>query len=252
MSIQKSAAILLSKKEIRETSCIVALYTEDFGKIKGLIKGARGKQAVFGLYLQEFTEYDIVYYEKKRRTIYTVSECDLKKTFKRLNSDLERRLWGYYILELVDKLTPLEDRNTNIYQLLVETLDLLDSAHFLDKTVMVFQIQFLKLLGLMPQLEYCVNCDKKLAKDTDVNFSVRFSGILCDKCFGADIQSFSISRGTAASMKMLARTPLNSLSRISISKNLRDEIAMLINRFIDYQLGEHLKSSRFIKTVLCN
>lgn len=247
MAIQKTAAILLGKKEIRQTSCIAHFYTKDFGKIRGLIKGARGPRAVFGTYLQEFCDYYIVYYEKKRKNIHTISECDLKETFRHLNDDLERRLWAYYAVELVDKLTALEDKNSNIYWLLLHTLKLFDSERFIDKVVMLFQIKLLQFLGLMPQLEFCVNCDKRPA--SEMHFSIRFGGLLCDKCFGADIQSFFLSKGTAASMRLLAKTPLLSLSRISISKKLREEISQLLGRFIDYQLGEHLKSARFIKSV---
>ncbi len=248
MAIQKTQAVCLSKKEIRETSCIVHFYTQEFGKIKGLIKGVRGPRAVFGTYLQEFADYYIVYYEKKRKDIYTISECDLRETFKRLNDDLERRLWAYYVVELVDKLTALEDKNSDIYWLLLQTLTLLNSERFIDKAVMFFQIKFLKLLGIMPQLESCVNCGKKLSFDT--HFSTRFGGLLCNRCFGADIQSSVISKGAAASMRLLAKTPLLNLSRISISKKLREEISEIFNRFIDYQLGEHLKSARFIKSVV--
>ncbi len=247
MAIQKTQAICLSKKEVRETSCIVHFYTQEFGKIKGLIKGVRGPRAVFGTYLQEFADYHIVYYEKKRKDIYTISECSLRETFKRLNDDLERRLWAYYVVELVDKLTALEDKNSDIYWLLLQALTLLNSERFIDKVVMIFQINFLKLLGLMPQLESCVNCGKKLSSDT--HFSTRIGGLLCDRCFDADIQSSVISKGAAASMRLLAKTPLLNLSRISISKKLREEISELLNRFIDYQLGEHLKSARFLKAV---
>ncbi len=249
MAIQKTPAILLSKKEIRETSCIVHFYTENFGKVKGLIKAVRGPQAVFGVYLHEFAEYDIVYYEKKRKDIYTVSECDLKTVYRQLSVDLTRRLWAYYLVELVDKLTPLEDKNSDLYQLLSGTLRLLDSERFIDKVITIFQLQFLKLLGIMPQLEFCVNCGKKLSDFTGVTFSVKSAGLLCNKCCGCDVQSFATSKGAAASMMALAKTPISNLARISISSKMREEISDLLNKFIDYQLGEHLKSARFIKAI---
>lgn len=246
MAIQKTAAICLSKRDIRETSCIAHFYTQDFGKIKGLIKGVRGPRAVFGIYLQEFADYYIVYYEKKRKDVFTVSECEMRQSFKNLNKVLDRRLWAYYIVELVDKLTPTEDVNSDIYLLLLETLKLLNSERFIDKVIIAFQIKFLHLLGLMPQLERCVNCSGNLSKD--VHFSTRFGGLLCNKCISADVQSFAVSNGAAASVKLLDKTPLLSLSRVSISQELRKEISQLLEKFIDYQLGEHLKSTRFIKT----
>ncbi|MBN1405789.1 MAG: DNA repair protein RecO [Candidatus Omnitrophica bacterium] len=250
MAIQKTQAILLAKKEIRQTSCIVSFYTKDFGKIKGLIKGVRGKQAVFGLYLQEFSVYDIVYYEKKHRDIHTISECDFKQAFRALNSSFERRLWAYYALELTDRLTPLEDKNAKVYELLLDTLNSLNTGQYVDKAIIAFQIKFLEYQGYMPQLESCVNCGGKLPQDA--RFSVRLGGLLCAKCFSADIQSFGATQGAVFSMKKLVQTQFSDMPRISIGEKLRDEIAILLDRFILYQTGEHLKTKRFIQNVIAS
>ena len=41
MSAEKTLAIVLRVVEFSETSCVVTLYTRDFGKIGALAKGAR-------------------------------------------------------------------------------------------------------------------------------------------------------------------------------------------------------------------
>ncbi len=126
---------------------------------------------------------------------------------------------------------------------------LLDTERFIDKVIIVFQIKFLKLLGLMPQLEFCVNCDTKLTGSMSADFSLKSAGLICNRCSDATLQSFAISNGAVASMRVLAKTQPHGLGRISISSRLREEISNLLNRFIDYQLGEHLKSARFIRAV---
>ena len=115
MSIQKSEAILLSKRDVRETSAITLFFTKEFGKIKGLIKGVRGPEAKFGLYLSEFAKYDIVYYEKRKGDAYLTTQCDLKDAYLEIAQDLDKRLNAYYVLELVDKFTAQDEKNTDIY-----------------------------------------------------------------------------------------------------------------------------------------
>ncbi len=41
MSSEKATAIVLRVVEFSETSCVVTLFTEDFGKVGALAKGAR-------------------------------------------------------------------------------------------------------------------------------------------------------------------------------------------------------------------
>ena len=72
MAIQKSEGILLRSQNLRETSIILTFYTRDFGKIKGVIKGARGAATQYGRSAFELFALDeIVFYERKRSEMYT-------------------------------------------------------------------------------------------------------------------------------------------------------------------------------------
>jgi DNA repair protein RecO (recombination protein O) len=247
VAIQKSEAILLSKKDIRETSAICVFYTRDFGKIKGLIKGVRGQEAKFGLYLQEFAKYDIVYYEKKKADTYLVTQCDLKDAYTEIAEDFQRRIKAYFIIELIDKFTPLDDKSAEIYGLLGWILGLLRSRSFIDRPVIIFQIKLLDLCGFLPQLDSCVSCSAKLSKDSC--FSVRLSGLLCDVCRSQDIQALLISKGAIASINMIRQYSIRQLERINITNNITKELSSLLERYISFHLGEHLKTHEFFKNV---
>ena len=65
MAIQKTEAILLRKRDLRETSLILSFFTRDFGKIHGVLKGARGTRARIGVNPLYFSLEEIIFYEKK-------------------------------------------------------------------------------------------------------------------------------------------------------------------------------------------
>lgn len=245
MAIQKSEAILLYKRDIRETSSIAVFYTEDFGKIKALIKGVRGPQAKFGYYLREFGKYDIVYYEKRKQDTYMVTQCDLKDPYLEIADELEKRLAAYYILELVDKFTPLEEKSSDIYRLLEWILGFIRKEKFVDRAVIIFQLKLLAYSGFLPQLEVCVNCSKPILKDA--HFSVRLGGLLCANCCGTDLQALPFSKGAVATINMIRKQNISQLSRSTITNLISKELNRLLDRFIIYHLGENLNTREFIK-----
>lgn len=245
MAIQKSEAILLHKRDIRETSSIAVFYTEDFGKIKGLIKGVRGPQAKFGQYLREFGKYDIVYYEKRKADTYMITQCDLKDPYIEIAKELYKRLKIYLILELIDKFTPLEEKSPDIYRLLSWILEFVRRERFIDRAIIIFQLKLLEYSGLLPQLGVCANCSKPISKDA--HFCIRLAGLLCADCRGTDIQAIPFSKGAVATINMIRKQNINQVGRLTITNAISKELNRLLDRFIIYHLGEHLRTQEFIK-----
>jgi DNA repair protein RecO (recombination protein O) len=246
VSIQKTRAILLYKRDVRETSVIASFFTKDFGKIKGLIKSARGSGAKFGVYLHEFAEFDIVFYERPKSDTYMVTQCDLVEPFSEIAQDLDKRLKAFYALELVDKFTVLCDDNPNIYKLLEWILQRMRAERFTEKALVVFRIMLLEYTGFLPQFDACIECGKNIEK-RNAAFSLRLSGLLCQDCLKMDMQVIPLSRGAVASIKMIRRQGCEKLASAMITGALVSELSIMLHRLIDYHLGEHLKTLDFIR-----
>jgi len=247
VAIQKSEAILLSKREIRETSSIAQFYTKDFGKIKGLIKGVRGPQARMGFYLHEFAKFDIVFYDKRKSDIFMITQCDLLNPYVEVAEDLNKRVKAFYIVELVDKFTPLLDKSLEVYQLLEWVLDFMRKERFFDRAIIIFQLKLLESLGFLPMFEHCVNCSNRTVKD--VCFSLRLSGLLCAGCRDTDLQARPISRGAVSSLNMIRRQKRERLHSLMIAKSISTELNRLLEKLIAYHLGEHLNTAGFMRQI---
>lgn len=245
MSIQKSEAILLTKRELRETSAIALFFTKDFGKIKGLIKGVCGPQAKFGQYLQEFARYDIVFYENRKADVYLITQCDLKDAYEEIAEDLKRRVNAYCVLELVDKFTPLDEKSLDIYSLLLWILELIRKEKFIDRAVIIFQLKLLEYAGFLPVLEACCDCSREATRNA--YFSVRMGGLLCTGCREADIQATPLSKGAIASVNMIRKKSLSQLNRLTMTNDITKELKRLLESFITYHIGDHLKTAEFIR-----
>ncbi len=247
MAIQKSEAILLSKRELRETSSMVQFYAKDFGKIKGVIKGIRGPQAIMGSYLHEFAKYDIVFYDKRKSDVFMITQCDLIDPYLMIAEDLDKRVKAFYIIELVDKFTPLADKSVELYQLLEWILDFFSNERFIDRAIIIFQLKLLDSSGFLPHFETCVNCSGRIVKDAC--FSLRLSGLLCAGCRDADMQASPISRGAISSVNMIIRQRIERLRSLMIANSISMELNRLLEKLIAYHLGEHLKTTDFMRQI---
>jgi len=248
MAIQKTEAILLGKQDLRETSLILTFYTKDFGKIKGIVRGVRGPHAQYGGgSLEIFAHDELVFYERKKSELYTISQCDLLEFFNPIRKSLERLAYAAYIIELTDSVTPLCDPNAECFTLLLNSLKLLSGEASARRVTRIFEIKLLSLLGLMPTLSVCANCSGELT--AGAKFSLRHGGLICKSCLGLDKDALSIMPGTVKFMEHIRGLPFEKVERIKVSQGVGRELEGILRKFLDYHIERKLNTLRFLKEI---
>ena len=74
MPIHKTEAVVLRKRDFRETSLIVEFYTREFGKMSGILKGIRSEPQKFASTLEPFSLNEIIFYSKRSSSLHLVSQ----------------------------------------------------------------------------------------------------------------------------------------------------------------------------------
>ena len=253
MAIHTTDAIVLRKKDIRETSVLVVFYTRDFGKVRGLIKGARGPRGPLGYQVQLFTLNRIVFYDSRRSGIHTVSQCDLIDFFESIREDILKISYACYFVELIDALTEDKDKSEEIYNILLNSLELLKGKASPKRISRILEIKLLMISGLMPRLDKCVLCAKPIDfKETALDkarFSYKSGGLICQDCFDEDKSSRRIMPGTAHFIDHVERAPYEKLAMIKVSKDVGIELEEIMKKFLGYQLDRNIKSLEFLDKV---
>lgn len=225
MAIHTADAIILRKKDIRETSLLVVFYTRDFGKIRGLIKGVRGPRGSLGYQGQIFSFNTIVFYDSNRSAVHTVSHCDLIDFFESIREDILKTSYACYFIELVDAITVDKDKNENIFDLLLNSLQALKSDASPKRIARIFEIKLLIFSGLMPRVE---------------NYILKGRG---------DGYSRRILPGTANFMEHVGRAPYEKLARVKVSKDVGQELEGVMRDFLSYQLDTKIRSLEFLEKI---
>ncbi len=248
MAIQKTEGILLRRQDLRETSIILTFYTRDFGKIKGIVRGIRGPRGQYGGGGLEICAHDgIVFYERKRGDIYTVSQCDLIDFFYPMRASLEKLAYAVYLAELLDSVTSLGDKNEDVFDLMVNSQRFLCGDASARRVARVFEIKLLYLIGLMPSLELCVCCGGKIADSR--RFSYVHGGLVCSQCARTERQTVAILPGTAKFMEHVLNSPYDKAARVKVAAAVGKELETILRTFLDYHIERRLKTVHFLKEI---
>ena len=105
---------------------------------------------------------EIIFYRKRFSELHLVSQCDLKKNFSFLNSDVTKFGLASFCAELIDSIMPQEDVHSEIYDLLVNFLDSLENTNLSQKLIYNFTLKALSFSGFQPHLESCVICKNSI------------------------------------------------------------------------------------------
>ncbi len=183
--LTKTEAIVLKNMKYGDTSKIVTFYTKEFGKIKGIAKGARTSKNKFGASLEPMSYSLLALYKKENRELHLISQCDAIKTFKNLSNSLDKISAGLEVIELVDKVVHEEEKNDSMFNLLLNVLNALNCGEQENIFSLAFKLQLAKIFGYSPTLNECGICKKDLLLnkiEEKYGFQLDKGTVCCNDC----------------------------------------------------------------------
>lgn len=244
MSIHKTEAIVLNRRDCRETSVIANFYTRDFGKVSGLLKGIRKDPAKFASTVELFSLNEIIFYQKRNSSLHLVSQCDVRENLSLLRDNMVKIGVASVMMELTDAIMPLEDKNEEIFDLLLGCLRELENNPYAEKIRIIFTIKMLALSGFKPHFDSCVACGNKIMKQS--KFSLALGGLLCEKCFSRDAAGRSIFRGTVATILYIQRNDFKSNLNLGLNPQIKKELDLVLNSFLTFHLQREFKAQKVL------
>lgn len=232
--IIKTEAIVLRKINFGDSSRIALFYTKDFGKISGIIKGARSSKSKIGSMVDTINLLQLVLYKKDAREIQLISEVDLIKHFSHIKDDFQKLKYANAIIELLITMTSENEHNIKLFDGTVRILTLLDSTDENPQFLFVkYFFFFLKEIGYEFQIEHCNVCGKKINSGDQASYNYE-NGLICAECRIDRLTNFNF---TEELFELL--TCLNSKrNNIKYSEKDLDLIMRMLEKFLMYQLHE--------------
>src|SRR5512134_3321502 len=122
MPLYTTNAIVIHSFHYGESDKIVTFFTKDFGKIKGIAKGARRSKKRFQNVLGLFSHLRLIFFDREGMGLVRAESGDLLNAFPNIRENLKKIYYGNYYLELVNEMAGEREANPDAFDLLLSFL----------------------------------------------------------------------------------------------------------------------------------
>jgi DNA repair protein RecO (recombination protein O) len=249
MSSEKATAIVLRVIDFSETSSVVTLFTREFGKVRGLAKGARRPKGPFESALDLLALCRIVFLRKSSDALDLLTEAKLERRFRPPPGSLTALYAGYYVAELLNELTDDYDPHPELFDAADGTLSALREGRTVAGLVLRFELAALRTLGHLPSLDACAECGASVPPTGRIPFGLLAGGVLCGSCRVGKKQVLSVSAGVLEVMRRYADHQSDAWQRVEINARNQGELRGVMNRYLTHLLGHVPQMHRYLGTM---
>ena len=245
MAIRRDEAIILRTRDYGESDRLITFFSKNQGQLTGIAKGARRSKKRFVHTLEPCSHVAVTYVDRPTSGLVRLDASELKNPFIALRSDIARLGYASLSCEIVLHMSPERQANAPIFALLCQYLEQLELESEPENTSLLFQIRMLQLSGYGPNLEGCVQCDRRLRAGGNWFFSIFQGGLVCqDHKHGQ--QAYPVSLGTVLLLRQAQQLPLAKLWRLRFQRQSRQECRFLLIDLVRHYLEKDLKSLKLL------
>ncbi|MEZ6063613.1 MAG: DNA repair protein RecO [Planctomycetaceae bacterium] len=245
--MEKAEAIVIRLADFSESSRVVTLFSKEFGKISALAKGAKRLKGSFDAALDLLSQCRIVFIRKSSASLDLLTEARLAKRFRPASGSLTSLYGGYYVADLLCKLTEDYDPSPELFDLAVRTLDDLADEQLDSATTLVqFEVSLLQCIGVLANLFECSICGKPIDVQDNVAFWVSQGGVICGTCRRPEFSGKSISGSSIAILRQMTSDESVSTDRPALTKQQTGECHRFAVSAITGILGKQPGTLRYL------
>lgn len=179
--------IVIRSVDYGETSKILTVFSFEKGIISIMAKGVKNPKSKKQNLISLFTESNFEL--TKSKDFYYLRDGEILKNNFHIRDSVKKIYLCQLFFDIIERTTLKNEKNNQIYNLLIKTLDYLKFENDYLTIANMFLIKLISMHGYKPILTSCAKCNKKSFER--VFFSNEMGGILCEEC--RNINSIELS-----------------------------------------------------------
>jgi DNA repair protein RecO (recombination protein O) len=165
-----------------EADRIVAFFSRDHGKLRGVANGARKMKNRFGASLEPLAHSRIQFFEKESRDLVRIQSADLLDSPMKLFQDYDCAVCAGRVVELADRFLPEHEPHDAVFRLIRMTVRALEQGCPIEFAACYFEVWMLRLAGVFPDLFLCSVCTTRLQIDEERFLAPGLQAVICAAC----------------------------------------------------------------------
>jgi DNA repair protein RecO (recombination protein O) len=252
MGRYKINAFVIRATRLTESSRVVTLFTEEFGKVKAVAKGVdRPKSKLAGM-IELFGLIEAVLYKKESSELGTLSDASLIDGYPGIAENPRKFGFGSAWCEILDRTSHPDHPRPETFGLTEEYFRVLDGLKP-ERSGLLFWTALYRLLiieGYAPETGKCASCGKTDFK-AQITISLKRGGLVCGKCRDNDETVMRLSSKSLDLLRKMNSESIGDMAEESIDERAGKNAAEVILAFASYHLGlpRNLKSFKFLETL---
>jgi DNA repair protein RecO (recombination protein O) len=238
-----------------EYDYILDLLTRDLGKITVIAKNAKKSKKRFAGVLELFACMEAVFaVSKTGRGMPLLKETVLTHPFAGIRGDVEKVAYASYWSEMINRWVVQGGIQKDLFPLFFHALTMLDADQAPNEAVsLLFQIRFMALAGMSPELGCCRVCRKPLddIPGSRILFDVPMGGLICDACASTVRVSApaGMSKSAVKQLLWLKEGNLRKAERIQLTPAAKKEGLEAMEMFVPFHLATEIRSLKILRCI---
>jgi DNA repair protein RecO (recombination protein O) len=182
MALHQSDSIILKTYPLGEADRIVAFFSRDHGKLRGVANGARKMKNRFGASLEPLAHSRIQFDERENRDLVRIQSAELLDSPMKLFADYDRAVCAGHLVQLVDRFLPEKEPQDAVFRLVRMTVRALEEGCPIEFAACYFDVWMLRLAGVFPDMFVCSMCSRRLQAEDPRFLASGLQAVICRDC----------------------------------------------------------------------
>lgn len=261
MATYKASSIILKSSRLGEADKILRLYSQEYGIISAIAKGAFNLKSKFSGRLELYNVIDCEL--SSGRNLDVISQAEIIGTFQNISSDFYKFNIAQIISEMILKTQSEGSPQQGIFRLIYVVLReinrcALSDSITLKKILAFFIAKLLKIMGYVPLFETCSICSKKLSNIEDENkainlkgfsFSIKYGGAICRECRKNAGRLLYIDKQYSNFLINLFGLKIENIIDENISEKSITELLFILENYFIYHTDTNIESFSYLRKI---
>ena len=234
--------IILRVEERGVADKYVTCFTKNHGRVRFVAFGAKYHKSAGGRILQVLTKVNIEFVPDK--IIDKLINVELAELPQKL--DFTQLAYAAVLAEVTDLFTVDHQPDEEVYKNLLAALALLPKK--LPRVVILtYCVKLLQNTGFNPRMKECCQCNRVLAENEELFFSLKHGGVLCANCH--EERDFPVDTEILGFYEKFLSMDLQEPQPLEIKGSQLMKLEKIVSEFILFQVDKPLKSLRYLSQV---